>query len=188
MTDPRWLSDREQQVWRLYLEATQRLWTRLTRELEQFSEVSIIEYDILVRLSECPTRTLRMSDLAAQVTHSRSRITHTVSRMESRGLVIRRPAEGDGRGVDCTLTDDGFRFLSEAAVPHVKSVRTHLFDQLDATQITQLGEIMAAVAGHLRELDPGAPAPPPYRAPAPDRRTAPDLDEAHRQRQAGAHG
>jgi DNA-binding MarR family transcriptional regulator len=157
----------------LYLEATQRLWTRLSRELEQLSEVSMIEYDILVRLSECPTRTLRMSDLAAQVTHSRSRITHTVARMESRGLVIRRPAEGDGRGVDCTLTNDGFQFLRVASVPHVKSVRRHLFDRLDADQVDQLAAIMAAIAGPLRELDPGAPAPPPYRGPQPARAVSP---------------
>lgn len=163
MAEPRWLSDDEQRVWRLYLEATQRLWVCLTRDLESESELSMIEYDILVRLSELPERTLRMSELAAQVTHSRSRITHTVGRLEARGLVTRRPSDADGRGVLCSLTPAGFEVLRAAAAPHVESVRRHLFDQLDGRDVADLGRILGKLSAHLRELDPNAPAPPPFR-------------------------
>ena len=42
------------------------------------------EYEILVSLSEAPDRRLRMSELALAVHQSRSRLTHTVARMETR--------------------------------------------------------------------------------------------------------
>ena len=57
------------------------------------------EYEILVRLSEAPERTLRMSVLADGVAHSRSRLTHTVRRLEKDGYVERFSCTSDGRGV-----------------------------------------------------------------------------------------
>ena len=48
---------------------------------------------MLVRLSEAPDRTLRMAQLADNLAHSRSRLTHTIRRMEEHGLVARVPCE-----------------------------------------------------------------------------------------------
>lgn len=66
--------------------------------------------------------------LAAELEHSRSRLTHTVRRMETEGLVGRCSTEGDGRGVSCTLTDAGYARLVDAAPRHVESVRKRLVD------------------------------------------------------------
>ena len=46
------------------------------------------EYEILVRLSETPDHQLRMAQLAESLAHSRSRVTHTVKRLEDAGLQI----------------------------------------------------------------------------------------------------
>ncbi|GAB2690332.1 MarR family winged helix-turn-helix transcriptional regulator [Thalassiella azotivora] len=138
----RWLTPDEQQVWRAYLHVTQRLWERLGGDLERSAGMPMPEYEILVRLSEAPDRCLRMSELAEQVAQSRSRLTHTVARMELRDLVTRRRCEDDGRGVLAELTDTGYDVLVEAAPVHVESVRTRLFGPLDPEEVATLGRLL----------------------------------------------
>ncbi|MFV0459651.1 MAG: MarR family winged helix-turn-helix transcriptional regulator [Actinomycetales bacterium] len=154
MSQVEWLDDREQAVWRLYLEVSQRLWSRLTRELGDETGVSIAEYDVLVKLSEAPDRTLRMSELASRTTQSRSRVTHTVARMETAGHVARQASADDGRGVTATLTDAGFALLESAAPSHVGSVREHFISHLPNESLVQVEEVLAKMAQHLRALDP----------------------------------
>ena len=144
--DTRWLDADQQRAWRSYLLGTARLADALNRQLEEAEEISLSEYEILVRLSEAADRTIRMSDLAASVMQSRSRITHTVTRMERRGLVRRETCAGDGRGVNCLLTEDGWKLLVRAAPGHVEAVRQNLVDLLTADQFRALGEAMARIA------------------------------------------
>ena len=145
----RWLTAEEQQHWRAYRDGAVRLFDVLAHELEAATGLSTHEYEVLVRLSESPTRTLRMSGLADGVAHSRSRLTHTIRRMEERGLVARVQCEGDARGVNCTMTDEGWRVLVAAAPSHVQSVRDHLVDVLTPEQFQALGEAMQAVRDRL---------------------------------------
>ena len=151
MTDARWLDESEQQVWRAYLAASQQLWDRLDDDLQSGTGMPLSEYEILVRLSEVPDGRLRMSQLADLVVHSRSRLTHTVARMERRGLVVRRPCEEDGRGVLAELTDHGHEVLAKAAPVHVQSVRQHMFDPLTPEEVAVLGRAMRKIAESLKE-------------------------------------
>ena len=81
---------------------------RLDADLRRSFDISLAEYEILVRLSERPQRQLRMAQLADAMAHSRSRVTHTVKRMEHAGLVVARTTSAeDGRGVVCAMTDAG---------------------------------------------------------------------------------
>jgi DNA-binding MarR family transcriptional regulator len=144
-SEVRWLTAEQQEHWRAFLVGTARLNDALGRQLERDSDLSLSEYEVLVRLSEAPDHTLRMSLLADELAHSRSRVTHTVRRLESAGLVRRRACAGDGRGVNCTMTDAGYERLETAAPGHVRAVRTNLVDVLTDTQLRALGEAMAAV-------------------------------------------
>ena len=107
----RWLTSDQQRAWRSYLLGTTLLMERLDRDLRENHDLSSPEYEILVRLSESPDRQLRMAELADSVKNSRSRITHTIARMERAGLVERRQCPSDGRGVLAILTDAGMRKL-----------------------------------------------------------------------------
>ena len=111
----RWLDADQQQAWRAYLVGTTLLMERLDRDLRENHDLSLPEYEILVRLSEAPERMLRMAELADAVKNSRSRITHTIARMEREGLVERRQCAADGRGVLAILTDKGYAMLVDAA-------------------------------------------------------------------------
>lgn len=152
-----WLTDTEQCAWRAFLEANQRLYDRLDRELMRDVGLPLAYYQILAMLSEAPLRTLRMSELAEQTWSSRSRLSHAVDRLEEKGWVARHSCDSDKRGAFATLTDAGFEVLSAAAPSHVASVRRHVFDQLAPEQVAQFGAGLRAIASHLAELDRSTP-------------------------------
>jgi DNA-binding MarR family transcriptional regulator len=149
MTDVRWLSAREQEVWRSYLAATGAFSEHLDRQLQRDSGMPLAYYEILVALSEAPGRSMRMSRLADVCRSSRSRLSHAVARLEDQGWVCRRACESDKRGSFAELTDRGFAALRSAAPGHVSAVRKHLFDVLTPDQVAALGEISAAIQNGL---------------------------------------
>ena len=148
--DPRWLDDAEQRAWRSYLAATRLLSAAVDRDLQVEAQMPHAYYEILVRLSEAPERTLRMSELAEAAESSRSRLSHAVARLEEAGWVLRESCPTDRRGSFARLTDDGFAALDAAAPAHVASVRRHLIDQLTPEQVRQLREISEAVLNGMR--------------------------------------
>jgi DNA-binding MarR family transcriptional regulator len=152
--DTRWLSREQQRSWRAFIIGTTLLTDTLDRELRQAHGLSLGEYEILVRLSESPNRTMRRAQIAESMRHSRSRVTHTVPRMEKAGLVERCAAEGDRRGVDAKMPDKGWDLLVEAAHTHVRGVREHFVDLASEDDFATLGTVMNAVADHLLAVNP----------------------------------
>lgn len=142
--EPRWLSEEEQRVWRTYLLGSARLAERLEADLRPFG-IDLPEYEILVCLEEAPDRQLRMSELATAVHQSRSRLTHTISRMEASGLVARTTCPTDRRGVWAQLTAGGLRLLEAAAPSHVMAVRRNFVEAIGARDYQALGRAFAAV-------------------------------------------
>jgi DNA-binding MarR family transcriptional regulator len=138
MPEPRWLDADEQKTWRAFLATNKQLFDAIERELQHDANLPHTYYEILVRLSEAPDRTLRMSDLASRSLSSRSRISHAIARLEENGWVCRQASPADGRGALAILTDEGFAALAAAAPGHVETVRQHLFDRLTPDQVGQL--------------------------------------------------
>ena len=130
MDEVRWLDDEEQQAWRLLLRVTLTLVDRLDEQLRRHHQISLGDYEILAHLSGAPDEGLRMRDLAARALVSRSRLTHTVDRLVTRGYVCRKACEHDRRGVVAVLTAEGRALLEAAAPTHVEDVRSLLVDQL----------------------------------------------------------
>lgn len=147
-TDVRWLDDDQQQRWRAYMLGTLALLEKLDRDLKPH-DLSLSEYEVLVRLSEAANHTIRMADLASSTNQSRSRLTHTISRMERAGLVERVACDEDRRGVNAELTEHGHAVLVEAAPAHVRSVREGLIDVIDPEDFIAVGRAFAAVRGSL---------------------------------------
>lgn len=134
------MTPEQQQIWRKLLTATYRVQNYLDADLRR-AGLDLAEYEILVRLSEAPDRQLRMSELAHAVSQSRSRLTHTIKRMEARGHVRRLNCTDDGRGVLAELTYSGFNFLKMVAPNHVASVRRVLVDVTSAEDLRVLGRV-----------------------------------------------
>ncbi len=142
---PRWLNAGEQHTWRNAIEAWQWLLAAVNAQLQRDSGMPLAYYEILVRLSEAPDRSLRMTQLAEASSSSKSRVSHAVARLEERGWVRRMDCPTDRRGQIAVLTDQGFASLSAAAPGHVEQVRQVLFDALDEEQLGQLDGISAAI-------------------------------------------
>jgi DNA-binding MarR family transcriptional regulator len=153
---PRWLDADEQGSWRAFAVGVTLLMDRLDADLQREFDLSLTEYEILVRLSERPRRSMRMAQLADALAHSRSRVTHTVARMEKARLVDRASSPEDGRGIVCTLTDHGHDVLVEAAPVHVRGVREYLVDLADRDDFAAFGRVMNAVTDALIDCHPEA--------------------------------
>ena len=146
---PRWLDADQQHSWRAFMMGMTLLLDRLDEDLEREFGISLTEYEVLVRLSERPESRMRMAQLADALAHSRSRVTHTVARMEKAGYVVRNASPEDGRGVVAELTQKGLELLQHAAPCHVESVRRNLVDLVDPDDFAALGRVFDAVADHL---------------------------------------
>lgn len=149
--EPRWLTSAEQRAWRAHLAAHKLLEHRLDRELQECG-LSLNDYEILVNLSESPGRRMRMSDLADATIQSRSRLSHQISRMESKGLVTRETCDDDRRGTYAVLTEHGWKTMLKVAPMHVASVRYHFIDRLPAELISALEAAYTPIVTHLQRI------------------------------------
>ncbi|MFG1602642.1 MarR family winged helix-turn-helix transcriptional regulator [Actinoplanes sp. NPDC049265] len=133
-----WLTPEEQRVWRSLHGVLLVLPQALDRQLQQDSQLSLLEYYVVAGLSEAPGRTARLSDLALLTNAELSRISHLVARLERRGLVRRRPDPDDGRYTNAVLTEEGWEVVREAAPGHVAAVRRLVFAGLDEAGLRDL--------------------------------------------------
>ena len=146
-----WLDEDEQRTWRAFLAANRLVSERVERQMQTDARMPQAYYEILVRLSEAPDRTLRMSQLADSSLSSRSRLSHAVARLEAAGWVRRKACAEDRRGSFAELTDEGLAKLQDAAPGHVEAVRADLFDALGRDQQRALHEISEALVAHLSD-------------------------------------
>jgi DNA-binding MarR family transcriptional regulator len=154
VADTNWLDPDQQRAWRALVMGMTLLVDRLDDDLRRGFGLSLTEYEILVRLSEADGRRLRMAQLADALAHSRSRVTHTVARLEKAGLVGRSATPEDGRGIVCEMTDKGWDLIVRMAPTHVRGVRDHLVDLVSAEDFAALGRVMDAVSDNLVAAHP----------------------------------
>lgn len=145
MTDPRWLDDREQRAWRGYLAMQSRLQAHLNRRLQADSGLSLADFTVLVELTDVADNRLRARELAEALEWEKSRLSHHLARMERRGLIERQDCPDDARGAFVALTAEGRRAIEQAAPPHVETVRSVMFDGLDAAEVDALAHIAEVV-------------------------------------------
>ena len=144
-----WLDDRQARAWRTYIDASVRLETRLDEGLVATSGLSLIDYHLLVLLSEAEGQRLRMGQLADRLVFSPSRLTYQVSSMERRGLVLRERAPEDRRGTRAVLTATGLHALQAAAPHHRRAIRELWLDDLDAAELECLTRVFDRLARRL---------------------------------------
>jgi len=155
--DTRWLTDEELEAWTVLIAVTMKLPARLDRQLRRDAGISHFEYGILSALSEAPDRTLRMSELAGMSNGTLSRLSHAVTRLESRRWGRRAPCPDDGRLTEATLTDEGWRKVLATSPGHVAEARRLVVDALSPGELAGLAAIGRRV---LDRVDPGGAWPP----------------------------
>ncbi len=145
MDQPRWLDDDEQHAWRRLAAVVLKLPSELEAQLQRDAGMSHFEYWVIALLSEAPDRTLQLSQLAAQANASLSRVSHVITRLETRGWVIRRRRLDDARATLAVLTDTGWEQVVAAAPGHVDAVRRFVFDALTSDDVHELARICDAI-------------------------------------------
>lgn len=145
----RWLSDDEQRAWRAFVSLQAKLNAQLNRELQAESELSLADFEVLVRLTDRDDARARAFELATDMQWEKSRLSHHLARMQRRGLIDRAGCPEDARGSYIELTAEGRRAIEQAAPGHVESVRRLVFDQLTPDQVQALRAISEKVLGQL---------------------------------------
>lgn len=146
MSEPRWLTSREAEIWATYRRLCRDLQRAQGRQLQQDSGISAADYALLAPLSETEGGVLRARELGAEVDWERSRLSHQINRMEKRGLIVREACEDDARGLMVRLTEKGRETIEAAAPGHVEIVRQLFFDPLGAGEMKTLGEFLGRIA------------------------------------------
>lgn len=140
-----WLNDEQYRHWRAFIDGTAWLTEALAQDLEKHAQITLSDYAVLVRLSEIPGRCTRMSQLAADLSHSRSRMTHTVRRLEERGYVRRYSCGNDGRGVNCEMTEAGYSALVTAAPGHARAVQELFISKMSPAELATVGKVLERI-------------------------------------------
>jgi len=152
MSENRWLTGDEQRAWRAYIAMEHVLGRHLHQHMQREFELSDSDFEILVTLSEADGARMRAVELGEVTQWEKSRLSHHLSRMATRGLVSREPAEG--RYPSIVLTDAGRAALAACAPANAARVRELFIDVIGPGRLELLREIaddvVAAVEHHQR--------------------------------------
>jgi DNA-binding MarR family transcriptional regulator len=85
----KWLTAAEVDSWLSVVRMMTWLPWSIDQQLRRDSNLGMVEYQVMARLSQQPERTLRMSALADLANSSLSRLSHLVKRLEERGSPTR---------------------------------------------------------------------------------------------------
>jgi DNA-binding MarR family transcriptional regulator len=153
-----WLDGDQQRAWLAYIRIQLRLTYEMNRQLLAEGEMSLPDYDVLTALSVADGGRMPVTVLAAQIGWERSRVSHHVRRMSTRGLVTCGLSAADKRVTEVTMTDHGRKTLEQAAPGHVDLVRRLFFDGLPAGLMGPLTDALESVYANI--IKQGSLPPP----------------------------
>jgi DNA-binding MarR family transcriptional regulator len=150
-TAPRWLTAAQLEAWQAITQLLGLLSTALEGQLQRDAQLSYVEYYVLAGLSDQPTHTMRISELAGFTNAEISRLSHLISRLQKRGYVRREPDPTDGRYTNAVLTDAGYNHLVAAAPGHVATVLELVIDALDDTALSALQDSAERITARIND-------------------------------------
>src|SRR5690348_14385958 len=94
--EPRWLDDTERRAWLSLVAVMLVAMPELERTFRPYGIVHV-EYGLLARLCEIGHEGMRLSDLAATMNMSPSRLSHRLRKLVDRGYIGLTGSDDDGR-------------------------------------------------------------------------------------------
>ena len=119
----------------------------LSAELMADHELTISDYEVLLRLANAPDRRLRRVDLAGEILLTASGVTRLLDGLERAGFVERGTCDTDRRVVYAVLTDDGLAKVRAAGASHVAQIEELYGGQFDAGELVRLETLLARLGG-----------------------------------------
>jgi DNA-binding MarR family transcriptional regulator len=139
------LSTSERDTWRAFFVMRRQLELTLERRLQADAGISSADYEVLISLFEASDKRLRAGQIGDIIGWEKSRVSHQISRMEARGLVVRQECGDDARGVWVVITADGSRAVLEALRDRTAAIRENFFDVLTPDEVETLKTISTRV-------------------------------------------
>ncbi|WP_189935213.1 MarR family winged helix-turn-helix transcriptional regulator [Streptomyces sulfonofaciens] len=136
----------ETTLWRTFLGTHRQIVERLAGQMLADHRLPLEWFDVLVHLADVPDRSLRQRELRDRLLLSESGVSRMLARMADAGLVERRTAGGDRRGVEVALTEAGEGALASAVESHLALVGTLFTGRLTVTDRVALEHILAKLA------------------------------------------
>jgi DNA-binding MarR family transcriptional regulator len=140
-----YLSPHERDLWRGFLAWSESVTASVARTLAEEGDLSVPEFEILVRLWEAPEHSLGQQSLGDSLSWSPSRLSHQLGRMEKRALLTRESA-GSGRHMTVRLTPAGAEATSRALHVHAEAVRLFFLTPLGDGRPGTLTALLATAA------------------------------------------
>jgi DNA-binding MarR family transcriptional regulator len=125
---------------------------QLNAQLAADHELTISDYEVLLRLARAPDRRLRRVDLAQQVLLTPSGITRLLDGLERQGWVDRAACAEDRRVVYAVLTAAGLDKLREASSSHVPQIDEHFARRLGPEDLVSLVALLGRLGDESGEL------------------------------------
>ncbi len=123
----------EIQAWRSLRRIVGRVGTALTRELTESCDISGSEFIVLTCLERLGRGTLRQAVLADKMELNKSQVSHLVSRMESRGLVVRHRV--GNKGTNVVITDQGRSIQLLGQPTYNRAIRRNFLEKLSPENV-----------------------------------------------------
>ncbi|MFC3802583.1 MarR family winged helix-turn-helix transcriptional regulator [Cohnella sp. GCM10012308] len=136
------LSEEEMKIWNIWKGSFKRIFGRVIKDMSEHTGLSEGDFGVLDRLVQFGNGTLRQQELADSMDWDKSRLSHHLTRMEKRGLVLRKPSDTE-RGVEVTITSAGKSVLEDALPIVSKAIREHFLDQLTDQDIESITKLSA---------------------------------------------
>ena len=133
----------EQRAWVVLLRANASAMRRFNGELMSAHELTLNDYEVLLRLAQEPERMMRRVDLAKSVLLTPSGITRLLEGLERCGYVERVSCASDARVTYALLTDAGYDKLREASSTHVEGIRSHFAGRFSEEELETLGSLLS---------------------------------------------
>ena len=138
------LSEPDLALWQAWKAATQAVRDGVVAEVGAATGLSEPDFGVLTRVAELGGGTLRQNELGASMGWHRARLSHHVTRMQQRGLVVRARS---GDGVSVTITEAGRELVRVARPLHAEAVRRHLVNLVPTTDRADFEATLARIAG-----------------------------------------
>ena len=133
-------SQLEREAWGGFLSAYAFIYRIVEEDLQSHSQITHVEFEILLRLSWAENQRMRIQDLAAQSLLTRSGVSRAISRLEEAGLVAREEATEDRRGAYTVLTKEGAKRFQNAMQPHVAFVKENFLNLFSEPELKQMAK------------------------------------------------
>ena len=137
---------------------------RLEERLQDRTDLSWPEFELLMRLQLAAGHPLQMSEIAAQLVGSPSGTTRIADRLEKGGLIVRETPRENRRIVRVQLTQRGRQVLAEADETFRVALQETFGDHLTEAQVSELRRVLRKLlekngAWQEARCDPGLATP-----------------------------